>query len=82
MEQGWRIRKKEPSYLLKLYNAQNKTSLFLQRLNSAVNRMIWDHEVGKSKVNLLAFENVNSECKMVIGPWKVKSEPQMNGYEI
>lgn len=38
---------------------------FLQRLTSAVNRIIWDSEVRK-KTEALTFENANSECKGVV----------------
>jgi hypothetical protein len=50
------------SHLLELCKAQKKLSMvFLQRLISAVNRLISESEVRKILIGTLAFENATSE---------------------
>ena len=64
------------SHLLKLCKAQKKLSMvFLQRLISAVNRIVSDSEVRKILIESLAFENANSECKRMMRPLKARSAP-------
>ncbi|KAL6040241.1 hypothetical protein STEG23_020317 [Scotinomys teguina] len=48
---------------------------FLQRLTSAVNRMIPDIEARKIVAESLAFENANEACKRIIRPLKARSAP-------
>lgn len=46
----------------------------MQRVTSAVNRIIADSEVRKKVlIESLAFKNPNSECKRVIRPFKARS---------
>jgi hypothetical protein len=51
------------------------TIFFLQRLTSAVNKIVSDSEVRQILMRSLAFENANSECKGAIRPFKATSEP-------
>ena len=48
---------------------------FLQRLTSAVNRMIPNSEARQIIIESLAFENANSLCKRIIRPLKARSAP-------
>lgn len=64
------------SHLLKLCKAQKKLSMvFLQRLISAVNRIISESEVRKILIGTLAFENATSEWKREIKPLKERAVP-------
>lgn len=51
------------------------TIFFLQRLTSAVNKIVSDSEVRQILITFLAFENANSEYKSMIRPLKTRSEP-------
>lgn len=48
----------------------------LQRLTSAVNRIVSDSEVRKILIEFLAFKNANLECKWVIRSLKARSAPK------
>ena len=48
---------------------------FLQRLTSAVNRMIPNSEARQIIIESLTFENANFLCKRIIGPLKARSTP-------
>lgn len=48
---------------------------FLQRLASAVKRMVSDSEASKAIIESLAFENANAACKRIIRPLRARSAP-------
>lgn len=46
---------------------------FSQRLTSAVEKSLSDSAARKARIESLAFENVNAECKEVIRPLRAES---------
>ena len=46
---------------------------FSQRLTSAVEKSLSDSAARKARIESLAFENVNAECKEVIRPLRARS---------
>ena len=58
---------------LRVKQVQKKIfSDFLQRLTKTVKIGVTDPEAGHIVIESLAYKNVNLECKMIIGPLKIR----------
>ena len=72
--QNWKIGKKIELFTKVIQGPKEAFMDFLQRLTSAVNRMIPNSEVRLISESL-AFENANSLCKNITGPLRARSAP-------
>ncbi|ERE89919.1 Gag-like protein [Cricetulus griseus] len=64
------VRKKIESFAKVIQGPKEAFTHLLQRLTSAVNRMISGSEARKIIIETLAFENADSQWKRIIGPLK------------
>ena len=71
----WKDREKSISFTKVIQDFEEAFTGFLQRLGSAVDRAITDPETKQSLIEILAFENANTECKRVIKPLKADGAP-------
>ncbi|XP_052568117.1 endogenous retrovirus group K member 10 Gag polyprotein-like [Peromyscus californicus insignis] len=67
--------KKTESFTKVVQGPKESFTDFLQRLASAVKRMVPDSEASKIIIESLTFENANAACKTIIRPLKARSVP-------
>lgn len=68
------VGKKIESFTKVIQGTKETFTDFLQRLISAVNRMIFNSEA-RQIIESLPFENANTQCKRVTRPLKARSAP-------
>lgn len=69
------VGKKIESFTKVIQGTKETFTDFLQRLISAVNRMIFNSEARQIIIESLPFKNANTQCKRVTRPLKARSAP-------
>ncbi|XP_052610186.1 oxidized purine nucleoside triphosphate hydrolase isoform X1 [Peromyscus californicus insignis] len=67
--------KKTESFTKVIQGPKESFTDFLQRLTSAVQKMVPNSEASQIIIESLAFENANAACKRIIRPLKARSAP-------